>query len=168
MNRRLAAPPIAPRLLALALIAACSSGGAGASVAPSADPSSDARRASGCAVDRGQRQPSFELGRPGHDRRRRRGPRSSPTEPRFAGIGPMDPDLIGQSAWYEVDAGLRVSVPTSCPSRSAGAIARPAASSSTPGTTSSAPTGRSRSRRRAAARSRPMPSRPAGGGTDAY
>jgi hypothetical protein len=23
-------------------------------------------------------------------------------EPRFAGIGPLDPDLIGQSAWYEV------------------------------------------------------------------
>jgi hypothetical protein len=25
------------------------------------------------------------------------------TDPRFAGVGPFDPDMIGQSAWYTVD-----------------------------------------------------------------
>ena len=27
-------------------------------------------------------------------------------DPRFSGIGPLDPDLIGQSAWYEVSPGI--------------------------------------------------------------
>jgi hypothetical protein len=27
-------------------------------------------------------------------------------DPRFSGIGPLDPDLIGQSAWYEVSPGV--------------------------------------------------------------
>jgi hypothetical protein len=28
------------------------------------------------------------------------------SDPRFAGIGPFDPDLIGQSAWYTVERAL--------------------------------------------------------------
>ena len=38
----------------------------------------------------------------GHDPRGGASPRSSAHEPRLTGIGPLDPDLIGQSSWYEV------------------------------------------------------------------
>jgi hypothetical protein len=69
---------VAP-ILAIFLVAVAACGGAGASPAPSATPT--------------------------------RGPVTTPeaaveaviaAEPRLTGIGPLDPDLIGQSSWYEV------------------------------------------------------------------
>ncbi len=52
------------------------------------------------------------------------------SDPRFSGIGPLDPDLIGQSAWYEVSpatVGWRVVITR------AGATARRDASAATRG-----------------------------------
>lgn len=48
-------------------------------------------------------------------------------DPRFAGIGPLDPDLIGQSAWYEVSpatVGWRVSITKGWGDCQAGCISR--------------------------------------------
>ena len=48
-------------------------------------------------------------------------------DPRFAGIGPLDPDLIGQSAWYEVSpatVGWRVTVTMGWGDCQAGCISR--------------------------------------------
>jgi len=90
MTRRLAAPLFL--LVGALLVAGCSASG-GASAGASDAPASVDPGASG--------SPSFELV----------GPVTTPeqawaavvaAEPRFAGIQPLDPDLIGQSAWYEV------------------------------------------------------------------
>jgi hypothetical protein len=48
-------------------------------------------------------------------------------DPRFAGVGPQDPNLIGQSAWYEVSpalVGWRVTVTIGWGDCQAGCIAR--------------------------------------------
>jgi hypothetical protein len=48
-------------------------------------------------------------------------------DPRFAGIGPLDPDLIGQAAWYEVSPGTvgwRVTVTKGWGDCQAGCISR--------------------------------------------
>jgi hypothetical protein len=91
MNTRLAASPLL--LLLFAVVVAGCAGGAGAPAAPpSADP--------GASVGP---SPSASL--------EVVGPVTTPeaawaavaaTDPRYAAIGPLDPDLIGQSAWYEV------------------------------------------------------------------
>ena len=92
MNVRLAALPIL--LLVAVALAACGSG-AGASAAP---PSTLTGPSGAPSV---APSASFELV----------GPVTTPeaawaavaaTDPRYAAIGPLDPDLIGQSAWYEV------------------------------------------------------------------
>jgi hypothetical protein len=49
------------------------------------------------------------------------------SDPRFAGIGPIDPDLIGQSAWYEVSPGTvgwRVTITKGWGDCQAGCISR--------------------------------------------
>lgn len=49
------------------------------------------------------------------------------SDPRFAGIGPLDPDLIGQSAWYEVSPGTvgwRVTITKGWGDCQAGCISR--------------------------------------------
>ena len=94
MYRRLALPTILLPLLAALLLAACSGAGGGASAAPSLS-------ASGSPLVPASAGASAPAG----------GPVTTPeqawaavaaTDPRFADIEPKDPDLIGQSAWYEV------------------------------------------------------------------
>ena len=55
-------------------------------------------------------------------------------EPRFAGIGPVNPDLVGQAAWYDAKpaSGVGAFVVTI---QVGGGTAPPAASSGTPGPT---------------------------------
>jgi hypothetical protein len=81
-------------LVAGLAVAAC--GAAGGSAAPSFSATQVAPESPGASID-----PSAPAG----------GPVTTPeqawaavvaTEPRFANIGPLDPDLIGQSAWYDV------------------------------------------------------------------
>ena len=81
-------------LLAALVVAAC--GTTGGSAAPSFSATQVVPESPGASVD-----PSAPVV----------GPVTTPgqawaavvaTEPRFANIGPMDPELIGQSAWYEV------------------------------------------------------------------
>jgi len=91
MTSRLAAPF---SLLALAVLAAGCAASGGASTPASGTPASLEPGVSPA--------PSFELV----------GPVTTPeqawaavvaAEPRFADVQPLDPDLIGQSAWYEVE-----------------------------------------------------------------
>jgi hypothetical protein len=96
MTTRRALPTIL--LLAALGLAACS-GGAGASVDPSLTATGSPLVPESPA---GSAAPSAPAG----------GPVTTPeqawaavvaVEPRFANIGPLDPDLIGQSAWYEIE-----------------------------------------------------------------
>jgi hypothetical protein len=93
MTTRLALPAVL--LLAALGLAACS-GGTGASPNPSFSASQVAPESPGTSG-----APSAPVG----------GPVTTPeqawaavaaSDPRFANIGPLDPDLIGQAAWYEV------------------------------------------------------------------
>ena len=89
-NLRRAIPAVL--LLAVFGLAACSGSGGGASGAPSLEPTGSPLVPASGAPSAG-------------------GPITTPeqawaavmaTDPRFANIMPKDPDLIGQSAWYEV------------------------------------------------------------------
>jgi hypothetical protein len=69
-----------------AALAACSAGAA--SPSPSGDPSATASQApSSGTVSSGEEAVALVLA----------------SDERFAGIGPLNPDVIGQSAWYTVD-----------------------------------------------------------------
>jgi hypothetical protein len=85
--RRLLTLPLT--MLAIVALAACNTGASGSS-SPSASPGASAG-ASGAAgpIDTAEQAAAVVLA----------------LDPRFAAIKPKDPELIGQSAWYTVDAG---------------------------------------------------------------
>lgn len=90
MNRRPALPATILLLSLSLVLAACAGGGAGASPDPSFSaaplPSGPASLPPGATVDTPEAAWAAVVA----------------TEPRFANIQPQDPNLIGQSAWYEV------------------------------------------------------------------
>lgn len=89
-NRRPALPATILLLIMGLALAACAGSGGPASPVPSLSaeplPSGPASPAPGGTVDTPEAAWAAVVA----------------TEPRFAGIQPLDPELIGQSAWYEV------------------------------------------------------------------